>query len=116
VTDHRDRDMPMRLVLICIVLFVIPIYFLYHAIVGTVGVALALTGSWCSRRSCSRRRVIWRHRRLVEQPISDHDGDDLADFAVAARLMGATRPRAGAAILVGASSAAASIAATTCKC
>jgi putative OPT family oligopeptide transporter len=44
VTDHRDRDMPMRLVLICIVLFVIPIYFLYHAIVGSVGVALALTG------------------------------------------------------------------------
>ena len=43
-TDHRERDMPMRLVLICIVLFVIPIYFLYHAIVGTVGVALALTG------------------------------------------------------------------------
>ncbi|HVY65809.1 MAG TPA: oligopeptide transporter, OPT family [Gammaproteobacteria bacterium] len=44
VVDHRERDMPMRLVLICIVLFVIPIYFLYHAIVGTVGVALALTG------------------------------------------------------------------------
>ncbi|MEO8463894.1 MAG: oligopeptide transporter, OPT family [Gammaproteobacteria bacterium] len=44
VTDHRERDMPMRLVLACIVLFVIPIYFLYHAIVGTMGVALALTG------------------------------------------------------------------------
>ncbi len=44
VTDHRERDTPMRLVLVCIVLFVIPIYFLYHAIVGTVGVALALTG------------------------------------------------------------------------
>jgi len=44
VADHRERDAPMRLVLVCIVLFVIPIYFLYHAIVGTVGVALALTG------------------------------------------------------------------------
>ncbi len=44
VTDHRERDAPMRLVLIGIVLSVIPIYFLYHAIVGTVGVALALTG------------------------------------------------------------------------
>jgi putative OPT family oligopeptide transporter len=44
VADHRERDIPMRLVLVCIVLSVIPIYFLYHAIVGTVGVALALTG------------------------------------------------------------------------
>jgi len=44
VTDHRERDVPMRLVLVCIVGSVIPIYFLYHAIVGTVGVALALTG------------------------------------------------------------------------
>jgi putative OPT family oligopeptide transporter len=44
VTDHRERDTPMRFVLIAIVAFVVPIYFLYQAIVGAVGVALALTG------------------------------------------------------------------------
>ncbi len=43
-TDHRERDMPMRLVLASAVLFVVPIYFLYDAIVGTAGVALAMTG------------------------------------------------------------------------
>ena len=41
--DHRDRDVPLRIVLGGIVLFVIPIAALYYAIVGTLGVALAMT-------------------------------------------------------------------------
>jgi putative OPT family oligopeptide transporter len=41
--DHRDHDAPMRLVLAGIALFVIPIFFLYQAVVGTLGVALAMT-------------------------------------------------------------------------
>jgi putative OPT family oligopeptide transporter len=43
VVDHRERDIPMRLVLVSAALFLIPIYFLYEAIVGSVGVALAMT-------------------------------------------------------------------------
>jgi len=41
--DHTDHDAPMRLVLSGIVLFVVPISALYYIIVGTVGVALALS-------------------------------------------------------------------------
>ncbi len=41
--DHRDQDVPMRLVLAAVVLFVIPIFFVYEAIVGMIGVALAMT-------------------------------------------------------------------------
>jgi putative OPT family oligopeptide transporter len=41
--DHREQDIPLRVVLAGIVLFVLPISVLYHSIVGTLGVALALT-------------------------------------------------------------------------
>jgi len=41
--DHTDHDAPMRLVLAGIVLFVIPIFAVYYAIVGTLGVAIAIT-------------------------------------------------------------------------
>jgi putative OPT family oligopeptide transporter len=41
--DHRERDIPLRIVLAGIVLFVIPISVLYYSIVGTLGVAVALT-------------------------------------------------------------------------
>ncbi|HZF30410.1 MAG TPA: oligopeptide transporter, OPT family [Gammaproteobacteria bacterium] len=41
--DHTDHDAPMKVVLLCTVLFVIPIFGLYFAIVGTLGVALAMT-------------------------------------------------------------------------
>jgi putative OPT family oligopeptide transporter len=41
--DHRDHDAPMRLVLWGIVLFVVPLFVLYINVVGTVGVALAMT-------------------------------------------------------------------------
>ena len=43
VLDHRDQDVPLRLVLGGIVLFVLPIAALYYAIVGTLGIALAMT-------------------------------------------------------------------------
>jgi putative OPT family oligopeptide transporter len=43
VLDHRDQDVPLRIVLAGIVLFVVPIAALYYAIVGTFGVALAMT-------------------------------------------------------------------------
>ena len=43
VVDHRDRDVPLKLVVAGIVLFIIPISALYYAIVGTLGVALAMT-------------------------------------------------------------------------
>ncbi len=41
--DETDRDAPMPLVLIGIALFVLPIFALYHTIVGSAGVALAMT-------------------------------------------------------------------------
>lgn len=41
--DHRDHDAPMRWVLTGIALFVIPIFLMYENIVGTFGVALAMT-------------------------------------------------------------------------
>jgi putative OPT family oligopeptide transporter len=43
--DERDRDVPLKLVFFGIVLFVVPISALYYAIVGTVGVALAMTAA-----------------------------------------------------------------------
>ena len=41
--DHRDQDVPLKFVLGGIVLFVVPIAALYYAIVGTLGIALAMT-------------------------------------------------------------------------
>ncbi len=41
--DHTDHDVPMRLVLIGIALFVIPIFVAYQSIVGSYGVAAAMT-------------------------------------------------------------------------
>jgi len=43
VYDHTHHDAPMRMVLWGIGAFVVPIFFLYHSIVGTLGVALAMT-------------------------------------------------------------------------
>ncbi len=40
---ETDRDMPMNYVLIGIAVFVIPIFFLYRIIVGSVGVGLSMT-------------------------------------------------------------------------
>ena len=37
-----ERDLPMGAVLICIALFVIPLFVLYHMVVGTIGVSLAM--------------------------------------------------------------------------
>src|SRR5277367_4154100 len=39
---HTERDLPMGAVLICIALFVIPLFFLYYLVVGSLGVALAM--------------------------------------------------------------------------
>jgi putative OPT family oligopeptide transporter len=39
---HTERDLPMGAVLICIALFVIPLFLLYYLVVGTLGVALAM--------------------------------------------------------------------------
>jgi putative OPT family oligopeptide transporter len=39
---HTERDLPMGAVLICIGLFVIPLFVLYYLVVGTLGVALAM--------------------------------------------------------------------------
>jgi putative OPT family oligopeptide transporter len=39
---HTERDLPMAAVLICIALFVVPLFLLYYLVVGTVGVALAM--------------------------------------------------------------------------
>ena len=41
--DHTQHDTPMKLVLACVALFVVPIFVLYHGIVGSVGVALSMT-------------------------------------------------------------------------
>jgi putative OPT family oligopeptide transporter len=40
---HTERDIPMKQVLIGIVLFTLPLFALYHAIVGTLGVSLPMT-------------------------------------------------------------------------
>jgi putative OPT family oligopeptide transporter len=42
--DHTQHDAPMRLVLWGIALFVVPLFVLYLNVVGTLGVALAMTG------------------------------------------------------------------------
>jgi putative OPT family oligopeptide transporter len=41
--DHTDHDAPMRLVLCGIALFVLPIFVVYQAIVGSFGIALVMT-------------------------------------------------------------------------
>jgi putative OPT family oligopeptide transporter len=39
---HTERDLPMGAVLICIALFVVPLFVLYYLVVGSLGVALAM--------------------------------------------------------------------------
>jgi putative OPT family oligopeptide transporter len=39
---HTERDLPMKAVLTGIVLFVLPIFALYHAVVGSLGIAFAM--------------------------------------------------------------------------
>jgi putative OPT family oligopeptide transporter len=39
---HTERDLPMGAVLICIALFVVPLFFLYYLVVGSIGIALAM--------------------------------------------------------------------------
>ncbi len=41
--DHTKHDTPMKFVLIGVAIFVLPIFAVYQTIVGTVGVALAMT-------------------------------------------------------------------------
>ncbi len=43
VTDHRDMDTPMNIVLIAIAVFVVPIFLLYWNIVDSLGIALIMT-------------------------------------------------------------------------
>ncbi|MDP9082711.1 MAG: oligopeptide transporter, OPT family [Pseudomonadota bacterium] len=39
---HTERDLPMGAVLICIALFVVPLFVLYYLVVGSIGVALSM--------------------------------------------------------------------------
>jgi putative OPT family oligopeptide transporter len=39
---HTERDLPMRGVLLCIALFVVPLFVLYYLVVGSIGVSLAM--------------------------------------------------------------------------
>ncbi len=39
---HTERDLPMGAVLLCIALFVVPLFLLYYLVVGSLGVALAM--------------------------------------------------------------------------
>jgi putative OPT family oligopeptide transporter len=39
---HTERDLPMGAVLMCIALFVVPLFLLYYAVVGSIGVSLAM--------------------------------------------------------------------------
>jgi putative OPT family oligopeptide transporter len=41
--DHTAHDAPMRLIISAVALFVLPLFILYYNIVGTVGVAAAMT-------------------------------------------------------------------------
>jgi putative OPT family oligopeptide transporter len=41
--DHTQHDTPMRFVLIGVAVFVVPIFLIYDGIVGSVGIALAMT-------------------------------------------------------------------------
>ena len=43
VVDHTERDTPMNIVLIGVAVFIIPMFFLYQNIVGSVGVGLTMT-------------------------------------------------------------------------
>jgi putative OPT family oligopeptide transporter len=40
--DERERDLPMSFILVGIVLFVLPLFALYNAVVGSVGIAAAM--------------------------------------------------------------------------
>ncbi len=42
VAERVDRDMPMQWVLGAVILSVIPIFFLYHALVGSVGMSVSM--------------------------------------------------------------------------
>ena len=39
---HTERDLPMGAVLLCIALFVVPLFVLYYIVVGSIGVSLAM--------------------------------------------------------------------------
>jgi putative OPT family oligopeptide transporter len=39
---HTERDLPMKAILIGIALFVLPLFALYHAVVGSLGIAFAM--------------------------------------------------------------------------
>ncbi len=39
---HTERDLPMGGVLVCIALFVVPLFILYYLVVGSIGVSLAM--------------------------------------------------------------------------
>ncbi len=41
-TERTDRDMPMQWVLVVIVVSILPLYFLYHFLVGHVGMSLGM--------------------------------------------------------------------------
>ena len=43
VYDHREHDTPMRVVLIVVAVLALPLFALYQAVVGTLGIALAMT-------------------------------------------------------------------------
>ena len=43
VYDHTQHDTPMRIVLLGIALFIVPIFVIYEAIVANTGIALAMT-------------------------------------------------------------------------
>jgi putative OPT family oligopeptide transporter len=43
VRDHREQDVPLKIVARGILLFVLPIAVLYYAIVGALGIAVAMT-------------------------------------------------------------------------
>ena len=42
VYDHREHDTPMRFVLTAVAVLLLPLFALYYAVVGTLGVALAM--------------------------------------------------------------------------
>ena len=39
---HTERDLPMGGVLVCIAMFVVPLFILYYLVVGSIGVSLAM--------------------------------------------------------------------------
>jgi len=42
LVPDTERDLPMGAVLMCIALFVVPLFLLYHAVVGSIGVSVAM--------------------------------------------------------------------------